>query len=190
MSFIGTSASHLCSAIPRLSRSLASAAATRPIPPLGGSTTLPLALLHLQLTIPSTSGSIASHGDFLKAIGRASETKLSVESWDQLWRMTGPDMRKSGVAVRDRRFVVSLHNSFFHRVSEPLDFARYILWCMEKFRTGIPIEEFAHEPVPKKTIRGYVSTQIVVFLILIQYRRWGPCVQNGKRIRSRRLKNK
>jgi hypothetical protein len=67
-----------------------------------------LALLHQRLTIPSASGSIATPSDFLKAIGRASETKLSVEGWDQLWRMTGPDMRKSGLAVRDRRFVVSM----------------------------------------------------------------------------------
>ncbi|EDR13723.1 uncharacterized protein LACBIDRAFT_309011 [Laccaria bicolor S238N-H82] len=174
MSFIGTSASHLCSAIPRLSRSLASAAATRPIPPVGGSTMLPPALLRQRLTIPSASGSIATPSDFLTAIGRASETKLSVESWDQLWRMTGPDMRKAGIAVRDRRFVVLLvcivsSAAFLN----PFAFTRYILWCMEKFRTGIPIEEFAHEPQPKKTIRG-----------------WGPCVQNGKRIRSRRLKNK
>jgi hypothetical protein len=108
MSFIGKSASHLCSAIPRLSRSLASAAATRPIPPVGGSIMFSLALLHQRLTIPSASGSIATPSDFLKAIGRASETKLSVEGWDQLWRMTGPDMRKSGLAVRDRRFVVSM----------------------------------------------------------------------------------
>ncbi len=33
---------------------------------------------------------------------------------------------------------------------------RYIQWCMEKFRLGFPIEEFAHEPTPKKTIRGCV----------------------------------
>ena len=125
---------------------------------------LPPALLHQRLTIPSASGSIASPSDFLKAIGRASETKLSVESWDQLWRLNGLDMRKSGVAVRDRKFVVSLYIVFFEGVSEPpLVFARYILWCMEKFRAGIPIEEFAHEPPPKKTIRGYVSAQIVVF---------------------------
>ena len=49
---------------------------------------------------------------------------------------------------------------------------RYILWCMEKFRNGLPVEEFAHELKPKKKIRG-----------------WGPAVQNGKRIRSRRVKN-
>jgi hypothetical protein len=56
-------------------------------------------------------------------------------------------------------------------MSNPLH--RYILWCMTKYRQGVPIEEFAHELKPKKTIRG-----------------WGPKVQNGKRIRSRRVKDK
>nr|GAT60118.1 predicted protein [Mycena chlorophos] len=49
---------------------------------------------------------------------------------------------------------------------------RYILWCMEKYRQGSPVTAFAHPPPPKKTIRG-----------------WGPSVQNGKRIRSRRDRN-
>ncbi|KAF9046458.1 hypothetical protein BJ165DRAFT_1163878 [Panaeolus papilionaceus] len=50
---------------------------------------------------------------------------------------------------------------------------RYILWCMEKYRLGFSLAEFIHEASPKKTIRG-----------------WGPKVQNGKRIRSRRIKDK
>ncbi|PPR07114.1 hypothetical protein CVT24_010950 [Panaeolus cyanescens] len=50
---------------------------------------------------------------------------------------------------------------------------RYILWCMQKYRLGFPLGEFVHEASPKKTIRG-----------------WGPKVQNGKRIRSRRIKDK
>ncbi|KJA23168.1 hypothetical protein HYPSUDRAFT_39941 [Hypholoma sublateritium FD-334 SS-4] len=95
---------------------------------------------------------IKQPADFLKRIGRGAETKLSAETWDALWRMDGNAMKKAGVGVRDRR---------------------YIQWCMEKFRLGFPIEEFAHEPSPKKTIRG-----------------WGPKVQNGKRIRSRRVRDK
>ncbi|KAF8967061.1 hypothetical protein BDZ97DRAFT_1804971 [Flammula alnicola] len=90
--------------------------------------------------------------DFLKSIGRSSETKLTASSWEELWKMDGRAMKKAGLGVRDRR---------------------YILWCMEKFRLGFPVREFAHEPPPKKTIRG-----------------WGPKVQNGKRIRSRRIKDK
>ncbi|KAL1745115.1 IGR protein motif-domain-containing protein [Schizophyllum fasciatum] len=43
----------------------------------------------------------------------------------------------------------------------PVKDRRYILWCMEKYRQGVSPSEIA----------------------------WGPKVQNGKRIRSRRLKN-
>ncbi|RDB17845.1 Protein FYV4, mitochondrial [Hypsizygus marmoreus] len=126
------STSRLRVAVPSLARSLVNRAATRPI--------------------PSPRGPIATPSDFLKAIGRSSDTKVTVETWEQLWKTSGHDLKKSGLGVRDRR---------------------YILWCMEKYRHGEPIESFAHEPKPKKTIRG-----------------WGPAVQNGKRIRSRRLKNK
>jgi len=48
---------------------------------------------------------------------------------------------------------------------------RYILWCLNKFRLGEDPSEFAHAERPKKKIRG-----------------WGPSVQFGKRIRSRRLR--
>ncbi|KAF9463028.1 IGR protein motif-domain-containing protein [Collybia nuda] len=125
------SSSRLSSLVPRLSRSLVNRAASRPVPP-------PLE----PISTPS---------DFLKAIGRSSETKVTIESWDEFWKTSGNALKKSGLAVRDRR---------------------YILWCMENYRNGQPIQSFAHEPKPKKAIRG-----------------WGPAVQNGKRIRSRRLKN-
>lgn len=42
--------------------------------------------------------------DFLKAIGRESETKLKVE-WDELWKMDGRAMREAGVGTRDRRYL-------------------------------------------------------------------------------------
>ncbi|KAF7440983.1 Vacuolar fusion protein mon1 [Pleurotus ostreatus] len=103
--------------------------------------------------VPPTRGEslgIKTPEDFLKAIGRSAETKLTVERWEDLWRLSGQDMKKAKLDVRDRR---------------------YILWCMEKYRLGLPISRFAHEAKPKKTIRG-----------------WGPAVQNGKRIRSRRIK--
>ncbi|KAF9534490.1 hypothetical protein CPB83DRAFT_756309 [Crepidotus variabilis] len=103
--------------------------------------------------------------DFLKAIGRASETKVSTETWTKFWNMDGSAMRAAGVGVRDRKWTL-----FLTRI---LPLTRYILWCMEKYRLGFPIREFAHDAPPKKTVRG-----------------WGPKVQDGKRIRSRRLKNK
>ncbi|EIW80987.1 hypothetical protein CONPUDRAFT_165224 [Coniophora puteana RWD-64-598 SS2] len=93
-------------------------------------------------------GKISTPGEFLSAIGRSSETKLEVEEWAKFWQMTGPEMKTAGVSVKDRR---------------------YIMWCMNRYRLGEPIKDFAHEAKPKKKIRGR-----------------GPAVQNGKRIRSRR----
>ncbi|KAJ3904612.1 IGR protein motif-domain-containing protein [Lentinula edodes] len=107
----------------------------------------------LTKPVPPTTGTITTPNDFLKSIGRSMDTKMTSapESWDDFWRTSGLDMRKVGLSVRDRR---------------------YALWCMSKFRRGLAVEEFAHEPKPKKTVRG-----------------WGPSVQNGKRIRSKRPKN-
>ncbi|KAG5648436.1 hypothetical protein DXG03_005010 [Asterophora parasitica] len=146
------SSSRLCAAIPSLTRSVVNRAATWPVPPPRGINDLfPLAPPAL-INTPRNAETISTPSEFLKAIGRSSETKVTVEKWDELWKLSGHDLKKSGLAVRDRR---------------------YILWCMEKYRSGLPISSFAHEPKPKKTVRG-----------------WGPSVQNGKRIRSRRLKNK
>ncbi|KAG1774907.1 hypothetical protein EV702DRAFT_1121757 [Suillus placidus] len=83
--------------------------------------------------IPSPRGKISTPQDFLKAIGRSSETKISIDSWDAFWRTSGCDMKNAGLSIQDRR---------------------YILWCMEKFRQNQPIEVFAHEEAPKKKIRG------------------------------------
>ncbi|KZT23470.1 hypothetical protein NEOLEDRAFT_1069437, partial [Neolentinus lepideus HHB14362 ss-1] len=90
---------------------------------------------------------------FLKAIGRSSDTKLSslsesLAEWNSFWQLRGSEMKQASVPVRDRR---------------------YILWSMEKYRLGWAIKDFAHEPKPRKQIRGR-----------------GPSVQFGKRIRSRR----
>ncbi|KAI0771259.1 IGR protein motif-domain-containing protein [Trametes elegans] len=98
---------------PSLVRSLVNRAAQRPVPP--------------------PRGNIATPEDFLKAIGRGAETKLTPESWEQLWRTDGHQLRQAGLGVRDRR---------------------YILWCMEKFRQGQEPAEFAHPPKPPKKIRG------------------------------------
>ncbi|TFL01795.1 IGR protein motif-domain-containing protein [Pterulicium gracile] len=103
-------------------------------------------------SVPLPKTNIATPKDFLTAIGRQCETKFTAaESWPDFWRSSSPDFRKAGVAVRDRR---------------------YIMWCMSKYRQGVPIEEFAHPAKAKKTVRG-----------------WGPKVQDGKRIRSRRIKD-
>ncbi|KAF5382550.1 hypothetical protein D9615_002841 [Tricholomella constricta] len=144
------SASRLCAAIPPLTRSVVNRALSRPVPPPRGINDL--FSTQALINTPHTAESITTPTEFLKAIGRSVETKVTLEKWEELWKLSGHELKKSGLAVRDRR---------------------YILWCMEKYRNGLPIESFAHEPKPKKTIRG-----------------WGPAVQNGKRIRSRKMKNK
>ncbi|KAG2155931.1 uncharacterized protein EDB93DRAFT_62271 [Suillus bovinus] len=82
---------------------------------------------------PRGSGKICTPQDFLKAIGRSSETKISIDNWEAFWRTSGWDMKNAGLSVQDRK---------------------YILWCMEKFRQNQPIEGFVHEEKPKKKIRG------------------------------------
>lgn len=52
-------------------------------------------------------GSIDSPAAFLTAIGRSADTKLNVETWEQLWKMNSEAMRKAGLAVRDRRYAAS-----------------------------------------------------------------------------------
>ncbi|KAJ3928387.1 MAG: IGR protein motif-domain-containing protein [Lentinula lateritia] len=139
--------------LPSLTRSFVNRALTKPVPPATG-VLYTLGILHIQLILNrSCTETITTPNDFLKSIGRSMDTKLTSapESWDDFWRTSGLDMRKVGLSVRDRR---------------------YALWCMSKFRRGLAVEEFAHEPKPKKTVRG-----------------WGPSVQNGKRIRSKRPKN-
>jgi hypothetical protein len=117
-----------------------------------------LVVKHLFLLVILTSlasGKISTPQDFLKAIGRSSETKISIDSWDAFWRTSGWDMKNAGLSVQDRRSVtlrlccsLPVHHTRMHR---------YILWCMEKFRQNQPIEGFAHEEKPKKKIRGYVQ---------------------------------
>ncbi|KAJ6475065.1 hypothetical protein C8R47DRAFT_1143415 [Mycena vitilis] len=143
--------SRLTALAPPTSRALTIRARARPIPDPRGTNLLPPASPD-GAVLTWTTESISTPDAFLKAIGRSCDTKLSIESWEDFWRQDGQKLKSAGVGVRDRR---------------------YILWCMEKYRTGLPVDEFAHELKPKKIIRG-----------------WGPSVQNGKRIRSRRDRSK
>ncbi|KAJ7147117.1 hypothetical protein C8R43DRAFT_890251 [Mycena crocata] len=149
MTSLLSSSFRLWSLVPRVSRSLATRARASPEP--RGTHLLPAAS-HLPLILSAEP--ISTPEEFLKAIGRSADTKLSIENsdWDEFWGKNGRDLKAAGLGVRDRR---------------------YILWCMEKYRSGLPINAFAHEPKPKKTVRG-----------------WGPTVQNGVRIRSRRDRTK
>lgn len=97
---------------------------------------------------PPTREGIQTPEEFLKSIGRNAEKLVSIDSWPAFWKTNAATLREAGVGVKDRR---------------------YLLWCMEKYRQGLPIPAFAHPPKPKKKVRGH-----------------GPAVQNGKRIKSAR----
>ena len=57
------------------------------------------------VALTSVAGDIATPEDFLKAIGRSSETKISFDTWDNLWKTNGQALKKAGLATRDRRYV-------------------------------------------------------------------------------------
>ena len=131
------------------------------------------------------AGDISAPEDFLKAIGRSSETKITFDTWDSLWKANGQALKKAGLATRDRRYVAFAET--IGLMSDSLN--RYILWAMEHYRQGNYPSDYAHEAKPKKKIRG------CGFYPLIQVGRLcrtlnshGPAVQFGKRIRSRRHK--
>jgi hypothetical protein len=54
----------------------------------------------------SFAGDITTPETFLKAIGRGSETKMTFDTWDALWKTDGQALKKAGLAVRDRRCVL------------------------------------------------------------------------------------
>ncbi|KAF8644424.1 hypothetical protein AX16_008484 [Volvariella volvacea WC 439] len=158
-SLTSSTPSRICALLPQVSRrTLVNRAALRSAPEPRPTGILPPFALRLaaktqdgQQTSVINTVPITTPAEFLKAIGRDSESKLQIEGWEEFWKTDGQAMKKAGVGVKERR---------------------YILWCMEKYRSGMKIQDFAHEPKPKKTVRG-----------------WGPAVQNGKRIRSRRHKD-
>jgi IGR protein motif len=50
---------------------------------------------------------VKTPADFLKAIGRSSETKLAIESWNEFWNSSGLTLKGMGVsAPQDRKFVL------------------------------------------------------------------------------------
>jgi IGR protein motif len=59
------------------------------------------------LRIIPVSHPIATPNDFLKAIGRSSHSKLSLDSWHAFWNTRGREMKKAGLSVRDRKCVLA-----------------------------------------------------------------------------------
>ncbi|KII87815.1 hypothetical protein PLICRDRAFT_54858 [Plicaturopsis crispa FD-325 SS-3] len=135
---------------PRITRSFVNYAAARPPPPPRAPPPASASPAAPVLSTKRRVENIATPHDFLKAIGRSCETLVSIDSWPAFWKTNTHALKKVGLGVQERR---------------------YILWCMEKFRAGYAVSDFAHPPKPKKKIRGQ-----------------GPAVQLGKRIRSRRIK--
>ncbi|KAI0087706.1 hypothetical protein BDY19DRAFT_952771 [Irpex rosettiformis] len=124
-------------ALAPLSRSIVNRAALRPVPSTRGKEASGIIMANESPLLTKSAlkaGTIDSPAAFLTAIGRSSETKLNVETWDEMWKMDGEAMKKAGLAVKDRR---------------------YILWSMEKYRLGEDPTEFAHPPKPRKKIRGW-----------------------------------
>src|SRR5260370_981863 len=55
------------------------------------------------LTAEDFADGMSSAKDFLQAIGRNAEKKVSVEKWEDLFRMRRDDFKTLGVGVQDRR---------------------------------------------------------------------------------------
>ena len=85
---------------PSLTRSINSRAALTPVPPIRDTGVLSSP----QLRPNYYHESIKSPADFLKAIGRSCETKISVESWEDFWKKDGLLLKRDGVSVQDRRY--------------------------------------------------------------------------------------
>ena len=62
------------------------------------------------VTLTFVAGDISTPQDFLKAIGRSSETKISFDTWDDMWKINGQALKKAGLATRDRRYVAFAEN--------------------------------------------------------------------------------
>jgi hypothetical protein len=89
---------------PKFTRTLVNKTALRPVPKLH---VFP-AKAPSPVNPEPTPLPITTPQQFLSAIGRSCEAKLEPESWDALWKTSGHDMQKAGLAVKDRKYVVYL----------------------------------------------------------------------------------
>lgn len=90
----------LSASLPSLTRTIVNKAALRPVPP-------PRVFPPPPENPHASPLKISTPQEFLKAVGRSSEEKMEPESWEAFWKTSGQDMRKAGLAVRDRRYVVA-----------------------------------------------------------------------------------
>jgi hypothetical protein len=95
-------AARLRSSFSPFCRTLQNSALLKPVPPPKGT------YISSRVTSKAhhfVAGDISIPEAFLKAIGRGSETKISFDKWDDLWKANGLALRKAGLAVRERRCV-------------------------------------------------------------------------------------
>ena len=69
---------------------------------------MPWSTLEAAVHSEQGPGNITTPHDFLKAIGRESEKKVSMDSWDVFWRTTGRELKGASVPVKDRRYALAL----------------------------------------------------------------------------------
>ncbi|KDN51422.1 hypothetical protein K437DRAFT_254834 [Tilletiaria anomala UBC 951] len=93
--------------------------------------------------IPQPRDGIDTPSAFLAAISRAPRRDLASDSniatalgedWSEMFKLRGDDLKKKGVSVAERR---------------------YLLWALERFRQGQDPKKFAYQPKPKKLVRGW-----------------------------------
>ncbi|CAA7261418.1 unnamed protein product [Cyclocybe aegerita] len=84
---------------PSLTRSFISRAAKRPLPAKRD----PATTVQGTSPAPYPLETIQTPEDFLTAIGRQAEAKITASTWGDFWRMDGRTMKAAGVTVRDRR---------------------------------------------------------------------------------------
>jgi hypothetical protein len=107
---LGLSTSRLIPSIGWLCRSVANKALTRPAPTPRGTNKHAEredSVRHSSY-VGSLAGKIATPANFLKAIGRESDTKVSFDDWSAFWTSDGDALKRAGVGIRDRRFHVHL----------------------------------------------------------------------------------
>ena len=100
-------AARVCSSFSPFCRTFQNRALLKPLPPARGKHIIIFFVSWSRASKAQrfVSGGISSPEDFLKAIGRGSEKKISFDTWDALWKTNGPALKKAGLAVRDRRCV-------------------------------------------------------------------------------------
>jgi hypothetical protein len=101
MSFV--LAARLRSSFSPFRRTFQNHALLKPVPPARGAYISPLA--QTCKAHHFVAGNISTPETFLKAIGRGSETKITFDTWEHLWKTNGLALKKAGLAVRDRKCV-------------------------------------------------------------------------------------